>query len=238
MQKTRFTLIELLVVVAIIAILAGLLMPALNSARESARSTSCVGNLKQYGILLAQYHQDYQILPPHAPKNSSFSDSFYENLFTDRLLEAGYLPESQRASNGSLRFCPSASPHGESVLGDDYNVNRGLFLQENRIFYERIGRTIMLGDGHGNYALGDHWNTVRWRHHGRSNLVEGVPNYFPGVVRGFNGGGGANFVYNDGSVSSFTQPNAEKAYNDIRQVPDYSPGGWEDTWGDAPMPQI
>ena len=99
-RKTNFTLIELLVVIAIIAILTGILLPALNSAREKARSAACLSNLKQSGLGLLQYTDAFDNwLPyPESISSSSSGDTWmrrvregiygkkqtYEDRWTDR----------------------------------------------------------------------------------------------------------------------------------------------------------
>jgi len=74
-RENRFTLVELLVTIAVIAILAGMLLPALNSVREKARELSCMNNQKQLGLAMAQYtsaHNDW-LVPVWNGEGSEYS---------------------------------------------------------------------------------------------------------------------------------------------------------------------
>jgi prepilin-type N-terminal cleavage/methylation domain-containing protein/prepilin-type processing-associated H-X9-DG protein len=95
--RCAFTLVELLVVIAIIAILAAILFPVFARARENARRTSCQSNLKQLGLGIAQYTQDYdeRICPNANTSAASSCLSWRDNIFP-------YVKSAQ------IYFCPTA----------------------------------------------------------------------------------------------------------------------------------
>ena len=111
-RQQNFTLVELLVVIAIITILVAMLMPALNKARETAKGIACTSNLKQIGMAIANYTNDFNACLPSSPWGG-----WDYPLYPPGVYNPTYLPGTT-PSKFRLVKCPSDNIVRDKV---DYN---------------------------------------------------------------------------------------------------------------------
>lgn len=185
--SNRFTLIELLVVIAIIAILASMLLPALKKARESGYRIACTDNVKQLGMGMQYYLDNYDGWFPswnYRNLDDSTDPTGFWNNFVNREIAGGLVPDPI----SGVWICPSNPKYGWGYMDLSYGYNKtlGFYKKDGapvaswlpNVNLKKVKRPtllVMMGDSDGDQyydsMLGASNQVVGNRHSNGGNLV-------------------------------------------------------------------
>jgi len=156
MIKKGFTLIELLVVIAVIALLMGILLPALNVAREQGRRAACMSNMRQVGLALVLYQAEYERTPPKTQAVFDYASPASRDNVLKLLRPMISADEPNRAT--PVYACPSLKPNPNPAYAPTRTSRTG-YLANAVLLGRRVasiptpGRLIVMQEG---WSLSNH----------------------------------------------------------------------------------
>ena len=230
----RFTLIELLVVIAIIAVLAGILMPALSSARARARSAACASNLKQLGVMQQQYTDLYEgYFCPAYYSSSSWVMTYWDwaqdsSWQEDKENSSGILARAlnMKGKNSAVHSCPENNLKKEGVSAQNSGYGYNEFLGYEPFNGHRGTKTSYVRNPSSKIMFAD---AAVQDYNDNNSLVPTSFLYSPdGIKSNRQSGGFVNFRHNESANGCFIDGHVGVNRTIHNGVPELFIGYWAD----------
>ena len=232
-SKRCFTLIELLVVIAIIAILAGILMPALASARARGRSASCISNLKQLGVMQTQYTDFFDgYFCPVYYCDSSWVMTYWDwaqdsSWSEDKENSSGILARAlnMRGKNSGVHNCPENDLDKAGVAAQNSGYGYNEFLGYEPFNGYRGIKTAKLRKPSGTLMFAD---SAVQDYNDNKELIPTSFLYSPDGIKSRQSGGFIHFRHNTRANGCFADGHTAQSGTIYGGVPELNIGYWSD----------